>query len=378
MMDRLDAVLARWDRWWDHANDEPVLYVMYPTEEHPYGDLVTDWMAPACVGKWTGWLHEHLYGQAVELTHRTGDWRYVSEALDVVERYAEVTGYAAEGYRFFHPSLGPGCLSALITGFTRFKDSTIWLELDEKLTWEELLAIDETARDPYAETAIEAYRRSAERFEGVFVIPTPDLGGIFDILASLRGTNELLMDTIDRPDDVERVLGVLERLWYRYYEEFAAIARPVNGGAHTIVMRTLSSRPVNVSVCDFSAMISPEMFERFVLPAVRRECEYFDGRVIFHLDGPGEIPHLERLLSLEKLAAIQWVPGAGNPGSLDEHWYDLYRRILDAGKRISTGAGRNRDAIAKLFRTFPKEAFHLAFTASDAESARRAVELKEI
>lgn len=38
------------------------------------------------------------------------------------------------------------------------------------------------------------------------------------------------------------------------------------------------------------------------------------------------------LLALEKLDGIQWVSGAGKPRKANRRWYELYHRILDAGK----------------------------------------------
>jgi hypothetical protein len=50
----------------------------------------------------------------------------------------------------------------------------------------------------------------------------------------------------------------------------------------------------------------------------------------YHLDGKGQIPHLDLLLSLPRLRGIQWVPGDGNPPP--EHWLPLLKRIRDGGK----------------------------------------------
>ena len=63
--------------------------------------------------------------------------------------------------------------------------------------------------------------------------------------------------------------------------------------------------------CDFSCMISPRDFQEIFLPPLLETMATVDHR-IYHLDGPGAIPHLERLLSIPELQTIQWVPGAGS------------------------------------------------------------------
>jgi 5-methyltetrahydrofolate--homocysteine methyltransferase len=50
----------------------------------------------------------------------------------------------------------------------------------------------------------------------------------------------------------------------------------------------------------------------------------------YHMDGKGQIPHLDHLLSIPRLRGIQWQPGAGAP--LASEWLDLLRRIRDGGK----------------------------------------------
>jgi 5-methyltetrahydrofolate--homocysteine methyltransferase len=80
---------------------------------------------------------------------------------------------------------------------------------------------------------------------------------------------------------------------------------------------------------DLSYMISPAMFDRFVMPDLEALSRHLD-HAFYHLDGKGEIPHLDRLLSLQRLRGIQWIPGDGQPPP--EEWLDLLRRIRDGGK----------------------------------------------
>ena len=80
---------------------------------------------------------------------------------------------------------------------------------------------------------------------------------------------------------------------------------------------------------DFSYMISPAMFERFVMPDLTACCNHLDHG-FYHLDGKGEIPHLDMLLSIERLRGIQWIPGDGQPPP--HKWLPLLKRIRDGGK----------------------------------------------
>ena len=80
---------------------------------------------------------------------------------------------------------------------------------------------------------------------------------------------------------------------------------------------------------DFCYMISPDMFERFVMPDLETVCSHIDYG-FYHLDGKGQIPHLDMLLSIKNLRGVQWVPGDGQPPTWE--WLPLLKRIRDAGK----------------------------------------------
>ena len=83
--------------------------------------------------------------------------------------------------------------------------------------------------------------------------------------------------------------------------------------------------------CDFCYMISTKMFDEFVKPELAKTCQKLDNP-FYHLDGPGQLPHLDSLLSIKELKGVQWVPGDGNPGLTQ--WPEVYRKIRKAGKLI--------------------------------------------
>ena len=64
--------------------------------------------------------------------------------------------------------------------------------------------------------------------------------------------------------------------------------------------------------CDFCYMIGPEQFKKFVLPELAVSCKKLTNP-FYHLDGPGQLPHLDYLLSIPELKGIQCVPGDGSP-----------------------------------------------------------------
>jgi 5-methyltetrahydrofolate--homocysteine methyltransferase len=168
----------------------------------------------------------------------------------------------------------------------------------------------------------------AERYGGDLQVSMSDLGGNMDILAAFRTTQQLLVDVIEQPEAVERALNSITAAWLRYYDEIDALIRPPCRGT-SCWTPIWSTGTCYMLQSDFSYMISPKMFERFVVPDLTACCDHLD-HAFYHLDGKGEIPHLDHLLSIERLRGIQWISGDGQPSP--DQWLGLLKRIRDGGK----------------------------------------------
>ncbi len=167
-----------------------------------------------------------------------------------------------------------------------------------------------------------------ERYGKTLAVSHTDLGGNLDILASFRNTDGLLYDLLDQPAEVDRLVKQITAQWIRYYDELDALIRPACRGT-SCWTPIWSTGKTYMLQSDFSYMISPAMAERFMIPDITACCEHLDHG-FYHLDGKGEIPHLDLLLSIKRLRGIQWIPGDGQPSP--DQWLPLLKRIRDGGK----------------------------------------------
>jgi 5-methyltetrahydrofolate--homocysteine methyltransferase len=223
----------------------------------------------------------------------------------------------------------------MLGGTCKWAEETVWFENEPVITdWESAPApvLDRDAAMYRLADALTEKLMAAGRDGGRFFTSITDIGGTYDILAALRGTQALLMDLYEHPAEVRAYAERLRPAWVGYFRQYAGRAIARQGGM-TAWMPIWSDKPWYPLQCDFSAMISPEMFGEFILPDLRYYTEQMD-RSVYHLDGPGERPHLRRLLSLPRLNAIQWTPGPGSDGAGDERWFGLYEEIQAAGKGL--------------------------------------------
>jgi hypothetical protein len=301
-----ERVRQDWTRWWHHDLDRPMVVI-----ERLEGYDVAPEMIPDVVP------------HAIELPVE----KSAEETVAFYEGILERTTYYGDAFPRWYPDFGPGILAA----FTGYKpsivDHSVWYEPDEGLSISEVqLKLD--PKNMWWQRVLTLTETAAARWKQEVAVGFVDLGGNMDILASILNSEELLMALIQQPEDVLRVTIDITALWLETYNRLDDILAPAGAG-YTAWAQMWAPGRFYLLQSDFSIMISPQMFEEFVLPdiaACSKQIEY----AFYHLDGPGAVRHLDMLLSLDSLKGIQWIPGAGAPPP--EEWLPELKRIRDAGK----------------------------------------------
>jgi hypothetical protein len=150
-----------------------------------------------------------------------------------------------------------------------------------------------------------------------------------DTIVALCGPENLCYAVMDDPEGVRLACDHVAHYYPQIFDDI--FGRIQAGGLPTGFEGELSWGKANRLGCDFLCMVSPEMAERCVYPALEAEMAFLD-RCYFHLDSEGALPHLDWLLSRPKVRGIQWVYGA-NRGPASK-WLPVYRKIQAAGRAI--------------------------------------------
>jgi hypothetical protein len=116
-------------------------------------------------------------------------------------------------------------------------------------------------------------------------------------------------------------------------------------------------------------MISRSMFSEFVVPALTVQSRRLDY-ILYHLDGTTALQHLDALLAIERIQAIQWTPQAGQPGGGDKCWYDLYRRIRRAGKAVQATGVKAEEVVPLVETLGPAGLFIMTWARSQEEGEK--------
>lgn len=303
-------------------------------------------------------------------------WTNIAWRVRKTLREIENTDYLGEAFPYAVSNMGPGCITACIGGSCQWADDTVWFENEPFFItdWENPSAPEFDKSSEMFLLLDQLVRAYLEAGKDKFYTSMPTIGGVLDTIAALRGTQNLLMDLYEYPQEIKDYVKLLDSVWIEFCKAFShRLIR--HQGMMISWIPDYSEIPFVPLQCDFSAMISPEMFKEFVMPDLIYQTEHME-RSLYHWDGPGEIPHLPHLLSLDRLNAIQWTPGAGNEDVTDERWYENYQRIQGSGKSLIL-LGADPDGVEKLLKSISTRGLFLSVNVSERKRAEELLKIAD-
>ena len=302
----LEETKQRYINWWNHKGIILNMWEHFQEGVQPHAEITPPAPAKDLSQKWFDpqWRAEYL------------DWYVAHSSLK-----ADILPVA-------NTQLGPGSLAAILGGVFEGGEDTIWIHPNPDFT-------DEIVFNPEHPNWIlhkELLKACKAKANGHYFVGMPDLMEGLDVLATLKGTDRVLLDTVMQPEILEQQMQQINDIYFKVFDELYDIIRE---GDEMAFCYFSSWAPGKMSKLqsDISTMISQDDYRRFVQPFIREQCQKIDY-TLYHLDGVGAMHHLPALLEIEELNAIQWTPGVGEPQGGSPKWYDLYKKILAGGKSV--------------------------------------------
>lgn len=287
--ERFKRLRETYRKWWDGSLDRPIVPII--TEGHPSGLDPARYPALSFATAWDESIAPELFVE------------HQNAVLSTMRFHGDAFPAAAS------TPFGAGALAALLGCKPISSRHTVWFLPNEKDIPIEELHFEYSEDTPAFRRIMRYYEAAVAKWQGSVVINMFDLGGVMDVLASFRGTENLLMDLLDDPEEVLRCVWEIQALWLRYFKRFTDVIAP-NAPGYSHWYGMYSEKPSYILQSDFSYMISPEMFDTFVAPELASSAAQMHN-ALYHLDGTGEIPHLDSILKIADIKGIQWVPGDG-------------------------------------------------------------------
>jgi hypothetical protein len=236
--------------------------------------------------------------------------------------------------RFF-VNLGPGSIAAYLGCRAIFRNDTVWFGPPVINDWSDLETLSFDPDNKLWRATKELTEYAGKRGEGRFLVTLFDILGATDLIPWLRGTEKFCIDLIEQPSKIKELRDLLVGIWIRCFDECYEIITKRQRGSLGSLPAWSPGKTYFLS-CDISSLFSPSMYREFVSPEIQSIARHLDD-TIYHLDGVDAVRHLDIILDVPEIKAIQFVPGVGGPGPLE--CVPMFRKIQDHGKSVFIHAG---------------------------------------
>ncbi|MCG3146675.1 MAG: hypothetical protein PCFJNLEI_00109 [Verrucomicrobiae bacterium] len=216
-------------------------------------------------------------------------------------------------------------------------------QFDLRTIWFDQFPVDFTKPHPFHHQPNDRwYQRFAQLYltlakiagKDDFLLGGPGILPAHDLLSMHMGTQNFLLALMDEPGWMRQAIveGAQELIHVR-----RDLRRQIEGihdfwYGNAGWMAFWAPQPYIPTQSDVSCMLSPELFEEFVIPELDLLGNEF-GAMWYHLDGSDALQHLPRLLSLPYLRVVQYVPRPIEPPNGVAH-LPMYRQIQAAGRIV--------------------------------------------
>ncbi len=250
--------------------------------------------------------------------------------IELFEHLLEHSVYNAETFPVFWPNLGPEVYTAFYGVELEYREVTSYA-IPNLRDWSQMDQIRLDFNNPYFRKIEEMTYTALERCQGKYLVGYTDLHPGLDCAAAFRDPQQFCIDLLLEPDKVKKLIDISTRDFQLIYNHFDSILKKHRQPSVTW-MAIPSFGKMHIPSCDFGTMISPGQFEEFILEKIQNEIKPMTHNV-FHLDGKGVARHIDSILAMPEINAIQWVQGVGDDLPIMQ-WVPFIRKIQTAGKSV--------------------------------------------
>jgi hypothetical protein len=301
----------------------------------------------------------------------------VDNNIKIYRNYCRTHKFMAESFPNFSVDLGPGSLALYLGSEPIFKWDTIWFsECMDELEKGLKIKIDDD--NFWWKKHFELISRAKELAKNDFPVNIPDMIENIDIMILMRGTQNVCFDMMDEPETVSEIISRIDDSYFHYYDKFYnAVKGKDLSSTYTVFDIWSPGRAAKIQ-CDFSAMMSPGQYREFAQPSLIKQSLKLDN-VLYHLDGPDAIKHVDAVMEIKDIDALQWTCGAGQPDGSSERWFPIYEKVRAAEKSLwiqiyDGGIDDWMKNAEKIVKTFGSDGIYLLFPEMEENEAKKLLE----
>lgn len=274
--------------------------------------------------------NEHIVADKKQHNSYEERWFDAEYQIDLFLSELKNKKFLAETMPIYFPNLGPEVYSAFYGGEMKYKEVTSYYS-PIIMEWDEIAGLKLDRKNKFWLKLEELTDLAIEKCKGLSLVGYTDLHPGLDCAAAWRDPEQFCIDLLLNPDESKLLLKYAEKDFHEIFNYWDQKLKRHNHLSVTWIGLP-SYGKFHIAGADFASMISPEMFGEFGLPILQNEVKGMD-HVIFHLDGKGVAKHIDQILTVPEIRAIQWVQGVGDDEPIMQ-WVPFIKKLQDSGKGI--------------------------------------------
>ncbi len=245
-------------------------------------------------------------------------------------------------------------LEAMLGIQVQVGNESIWAK-EGGFDYQNIDKLDLSKDNPWRRKYLEFVAALQDRYGDRYPVGQPILRGTSDMVAALRGSQQMIFDLYDRPEEYQRLAGVCTGFFIELVRDQLAITRPLRGGYEVEQFTLWAPGGIVRMQEDASALFSPDLYVKYLRGEDQRVASSFPYNVI-HLHS-SSLLLLDRIVEVEALKCIQINKDQGGWGV--PKMLPLLKMVQKKGKRLLIRGKLDREDLARLRKELSPDGLYL-------------------
>ena len=190
--------------------------------------------------------------------------------------------------------------------------------------------LDFSKENPWRKKYLEFVSALQDRYGDRYPVGQPILRGTSDMLAALRGSQQMIFDLYDHPEEFQRLARACTEFFIGLVKDQLAITKPFHGGYEVEQFTLWAPGGIVRMQEDASALFSPGLYVKHLQEEDRRIAAAFPYDVL-HLHS-SSLHLLDRFVDIEPQKCLEINKDQGGWGV--DRMLPLFKRVQSRGKKL--------------------------------------------
>ena len=266
------------------------------------------------------------------------------------------------------PSQAVPWLDGVLGATLRVLPGTV-LGVERTLPWKELENVRLDPESPWFRKYVDFIDSLVRRSAGRFPVSHGALIGPSDIAALLRGHTQSVLDLVESPDRMQRLLGRCGEMFRQVTEEAWKRIPLYHGGYYDAQYQLWSPGPIVRLQEDASGVLSPKLYRQFLQPIDREVARHFPNAFI-HLHTNSMFLY-DLFLEVEEIRCFQVNYEVNSGGPSMAGMIPAFRKIQAAGRPLLVRGSFTPEELRLLVDSLDLRGLYLYVMVQSPEEADR-------